>query len=74
MPPRPERRLVTADRGQDGRIVLCLTWLARPVGGEERAGDDLVELRWFSPDDRPHGSELAFPTFEEILAGWERRL
>ncbi len=33
----------------DGRIVLSLTWLALPAGGDERPGDDLVELRWFGP-------------------------
>ena len=56
------------------RTVLCLTWRARVVGGEELAGDDLVELRWFRADDRPHGDELAFPTFEAILSLWESRL
>lgn len=50
------------------RTVLCLTWLAAPAGGEERAGDDLVELRWFPNGDRPRHDELAFPTFEEILS------
>jgi len=54
------------------RDVLCLTWLAEPTGGDERAGDDLVELRWFSSRDRPHGDELAFPTFEAILSLWEQ--
>ncbi len=54
-----------------GRDVLCLTWLARAADGEERAGDDLVELRWFAPAERPHGGELAFPTFETILTLWE---
>jgi 8-oxo-dGTP diphosphatase len=56
-----------------GRDVLCLTWFARAAGGEERAGDDLVELAWFSAGDRPRGSELAFPTFEEILTLWSAR-
>jgi len=55
------------------RQVLCLTWLARLAGGDERPGDDLVELRWFSREDRPHGAELAFPTFEEILGLWATR-
>jgi len=53
----------------DGSTVLCLTWKARVVGGEERAGDDLVELRWFGPDELPFG-ELAFPSFVEILTRW----
>jgi ADP-ribose pyrophosphatase YjhB (NUDIX family) len=50
------------------RIVLCFTWLAQPAGGDERAGDDLAELHWFPNAERPHGDELAFPTFEEILS------
>src|SRR5437773_1822414 len=33
----------------DGRTVLCLAWTGRGVG-EPHPGDDLVELRWFSPD------------------------
>lgn len=55
------------------RDVLCLTWLGRAAGGEERPGDDLVELRWFGRDDRPRGDELAFPTFERILSLWSAR-
>jgi 8-oxo-dGTP diphosphatase len=54
----------------DGRWVLCLTWLARVAGGSERAGDDLVELRWFAPDEIPATEELAFPSYAEILARW----
>ena len=53
-----------------GRVVLCLTWLARAVGGEERAGDDLAELRWFAPAELPGEEELAFETYVEILAVW----
>lgn len=56
-----------------GRNVLCLTWLAVPAGGEERAGDDLVELRWFAPDELPQPDELAFDSFVEILSLWRAR-
>ncbi len=56
-----------------GRIVLCLTWLARATGGVVRAGDDLVELRWFGPDELPAPAELAFETFVEILSVWRGR-
>ena len=56
-----------------GRIVLCLTWLARPLGGVEAPGDDLVELRWFGPDELPAPDELAFETFVEILSLWRAR-
>jgi ADP-ribose pyrophosphatase YjhB (NUDIX family) len=57
----------------DGRNVLCLTWLGTPAGGEERAGDDLVELRWFGPDELPGPDELAFETYVEILSLWRAR-
>jgi ADP-ribose pyrophosphatase YjhB (NUDIX family) len=57
----------------DSRNVLCVTWLARPVGGDERPGDDLVELRWFGPDELPAPDELAFGTFVEILSLWRAR-
>ncbi len=57
----------------DGRTVLCLTWLARTTGGAERAGDDLVELRWFTPSELPAPEELAFETFVEILSLWRAR-
>jgi ADP-ribose pyrophosphatase YjhB (NUDIX family) len=57
----------------DERSVLSLTWLARPAGGEERAGDDLTELRWFSPDELPGPEELAFETYVEILSLWRAR-
>jgi 8-oxo-dGTP diphosphatase len=51
----------------DGRIVLCLAWTARAVG-EPRPGDDLVELRWFSPDELPGPSELAFSHYPAVLS------
>lgn len=56
-----------------GRSVLCLTWIATPAGGRERAGDDLVELRWFAPGELPAAGELAFETFVDILALWRAR-
>jgi ADP-ribose pyrophosphatase YjhB (NUDIX family) len=51
----------------DGRIVLCLAWSAR-AAGEGRAGDDLIELRWFERDDLPAPSELAFSHYPEVLS------
>src|SRR5512133_2318179 len=51
----------------DGRIVLCLTWTAR-TRGEPRAGDDLVELRWFRPEELPASSELAFSHYPAVLS------
>jgi ADP-ribose pyrophosphatase YjhB (NUDIX family) len=55
------------------RLVLCLTWLARPAGGEPTAGDDLVELAWFGPDELPAPGELAFESYAEILSLWRAR-
>jgi ADP-ribose pyrophosphatase YjhB (NUDIX family) len=51
----------------DGRIVLCLAWTATAVG-EAQAGDDLVELRWFAPDELPPAAELAFTHYPAVLA------
>ena len=56
-----------------GRKVLALTWVVRVVAGEAVAADDLVELRWFAPDELPSPDELAFPTFVEILSLWRAR-
>jgi ADP-ribose pyrophosphatase YjhB (NUDIX family) len=57
----------------EGRTVLCLTWLARATGGEERAGDDLTELRWFRSDELPTAGDLAFESYVDILAVWSAR-
>jgi 8-oxo-dGTP diphosphatase len=53
----------------DGRIVFGLTYKATATG-EERAGDDLTELRWFAPDELPDAGGLAFSTHPEILSLW----
>jgi ADP-ribose pyrophosphatase YjhB (NUDIX family) len=55
------------------RVVLSLTWLAAPAGGEERPGDDLVELRWFAPTELPGPDELAFESYVPILSLWRAR-
>ncbi|MGZ8783906.1 MAG: NUDIX domain-containing protein [Gaiellaceae bacterium] len=57
----------------DGRNVLSLTWLAHPTGGDELAGDDLVELRWFAPDELPGDDEFAFESYAEIVSLWRGR-
>ena len=51
----------------DGRVVLCLAWTAQ-ARGDARAGDDLVEVRWFGPDELPSPSELAFTHYPEVLS------
>lgn len=57
----------------DDATVLCLTWTARRLGGTARAGDDLVELGWFGPNELPAAGELAFDTFVNILSVWAGR-
>ncbi|MBA3412472.1 MAG: NUDIX hydrolase [Actinobacteria bacterium] len=57
----------------DEATVLCLTWTARRLGGAARAGDDLVELGWFGPEELPPAGELAFETFVDILSVWRGR-
>jgi ADP-ribose pyrophosphatase YjhB (NUDIX family) len=49
------------------RTVLSLAWTAH-ARGDARAGDDLVELRWFEPDELPPPSELAFTHYPEVLS------
>jgi 8-oxo-dGTP diphosphatase len=51
----------------ENRVVLCITWLARVVGGDERAGDDLVELQWFERNAIPY-DELAFGHYAQALS------
>jgi ADP-ribose pyrophosphatase YjhB (NUDIX family) len=63
----PERFLGFWLEPYEGRIVLCLAWIAR-VTGEPTAGDDLVELRWFEPDRLPPAAELAFSHYPAVLA------
>jgi ADP-ribose pyrophosphatase YjhB (NUDIX family) len=51
----------------DGRVVLCLAWTAQ-ARGDAQAGDDLVEVRWFEPDELPRSSELAFMHYPAVLS------
>jgi ADP-ribose pyrophosphatase YjhB (NUDIX family) len=62
----PLRFLGLWNEPYDGRIVLCLTWLARGHG-DARAGDDLVELCWFAPTELPW-EELAFTHYSAALS------
>jgi ADP-ribose pyrophosphatase YjhB (NUDIX family) len=51
----------------ESRTVLCLTWLAKVAGGQERAGDDIAELRWFAPGELPL-DELAYSHHRQALS------
>jgi ADP-ribose pyrophosphatase YjhB (NUDIX family) len=50
---------------EDGRTVLCITWLAR-ASGEAHAADDVSELRWFAAAEIPW-DELAFAHDAEAI-------
>jgi len=53
-----------ADHHKKGVFLL---FQARVTGGELRAGDDVIEARWFPVDDLPW-QEMAFPQLREILS------
>ena len=56
------------------RIVATLNiyYSARIAEGSPEASDDVVELRWFDPDELPLG-ELAFGHIAEVLSAWRGR-
>jgi ADP-ribose pyrophosphatase YjhB (NUDIX family) len=49
--------------------TLNLYWEARVTGGEERAADDVAELRWFPPSELPW-DDLAFECNAKVLSAW----
>lgn len=53
-----------------GPATLNLYWIARVVGGEPRAADDVTELRWFGRDELP--AELAFH-IGDVLSAWKQQ-
>ncbi len=60
---------VYLDRNAGGR-TLNLYYLARRIGGRERAADDASELAWFGPDGLP----IAYPGHaRRVLADWRLR-
>ncbi len=68
----PVEYLGTWTEPYEHRYVLSLTWIARPVGGSARAGDDLAEVRWFGTGELPL-DELAFATHRAVLEHWRGR-
>lgn len=63
-----------ADRYGDGGIyTLNLYWTARIVSGEPSPADDVVDLRWFSPDELPPKDQFAFSNSVEVLELWRGR-
>lgn len=56
--------------GDDRRSTLNLYWLARAVGGELAAADDVSELAWFGRDELPPREQIAFTNVPKVLAAW----
>ena len=59
--------------GEHDRVTLNLYWVARVVGGEPKADDDVAELRWFWLDELPGPDELAFRNVGDVLAAFRRQ-
>jgi ADP-ribose pyrophosphatase YjhB (NUDIX family) len=59
--------------GEDSISTLNLVWVARVAGGSPSPADDVSELAWFSPEELPPESELAFPMVGRALAAWVER-
>jgi ADP-ribose pyrophosphatase YjhB (NUDIX family) len=55
---------------EDAPTTLNMYWTARIVSGEPRPHDDVSELAWFSLDELPPESELAFSNVAEALRSW----
>lgn len=56
--------------GDSGDYTLNIFYLAEVLGGEARAGDDLIELKWFGPDDLP--DQIAFANGRQALDTWRK--
>jgi ADP-ribose pyrophosphatase YjhB (NUDIX family) len=52
------------------QVTLNLYWRARVVGGDERAADDVSELRWFGRAELPPPEEVAFANVPLVLDAW----
>jgi ADP-ribose pyrophosphatase YjhB (NUDIX family) len=51
----------------EGETVVLAVYAATVATGEPQAGDDLVEIGWFSATELP---ELAFPRDQRIIDAW----
>ena len=51
----------------EGETVVLAVYAATAAAGDPEAGDDLVEIGWFSVADLP---ELAFPRDRHIMEAW----
>jgi hypothetical protein len=51
----------------EGETVVLAVYAASAAAGDPEAGDDLVEIGWFSVAELP---ELAFPRDRHIMEAW----
>ena len=60
---------VEVDRyGDDGVYTLNFHFLAKPIGGVLSPKSDVVEVRWFSPQELPEN--IAFKNCKNALESW----
>ena len=62
----PELLGIFSERGETAVLAVFTAGFS----GEPAAGDDLVEVQWFSPDELP---ELAFAHDHEIVSRWQAK-
>jgi ADP-ribose pyrophosphatase YjhB (NUDIX family) len=58
--------------GEDADYTLNVVYLADVIEGDPKPADDVVELRWFEPDELP--DRIAFDNGRRALKDWRARL
>lgn len=58
--------------GDDGVATLNMGFVSTVTGGEMKADDDIVELRWFSVNDLP--KDIAFENGQRMIDAWKKSL
>ena len=56
--------------GDGGDYCLNIYYLCEVLDGETSPGDDLIELRWFTPQELP--GQIAFSHARDVLLTWAR--
>jgi 8-oxo-dGTP diphosphatase len=51
---------------------VLILYAAHVAGGDVRAGDDAMEVRFFAPADLPTDDQIAFRTHRQALHDWRR--
>ncbi len=57
--------------GKEGEDTLNIHYVAQVISGEESAGSDATELKWFDKKSLP--KKVAFRNGREALAAWRRK-